>query len=179
MRKWDMGQKYEDLKKKIVDEINRLKTRKNIRSIKRLAYLLIYGIQLRNGARISESIEAFYNFLSGNYEKKENKLVTKVRVRKKKYPEYRDIIFPEFIPLYLINKIKNYRLDITVISAKVNCRRILGVNSHTLRYARITYLLERGVNPSIIAKITHHSKINFILEYTQEKIAEKVNLSIY
>jgi len=140
---------------------------------------VVYAIQLRNGARISESVDAFNNFINNNFKKKEGKIITEVRVRKKKKEEYRVIIYPEFIPFNLINKLKKYRLGINTLKAKVACLRILGVNTHTLRYARISFLAEKGVNPSIIAKITHHSKLDFILTYTQEKIAEKVNLTIF
>jgi hypothetical protein len=48
-----------------------------------------------------------------------------------------------------------------------------GINTQSLRYAFITHLLKLNFNPSIIAKITHPSKLDFILIYTQEKEAEK------
>jgi hypothetical protein len=48
-----------------------------------------------------------------------------------------------------------------------------GINTQSLRYALITHLLKLNFNPSIIAKITHPSKLDFILIYTQEKEAEK------
>jgi hypothetical protein len=35
----------------------------------------------------------------------------------------------------------------------------------------------RGVNPSIVAKITRHSRLDFILRYTQEKTAEEILLA--
>jgi|GEM_PF-2933655 len=45
--------------------------------------------------------------------------------------------------------------------------------TRTLRYASIAHLLKQNANPSIIAKITHHSKLDLILTYMQEKEAEK------
>ena len=57
---------------------------------------------------------------------------------------------------------------------KMECLRLLGVNTHTLRYAYITYLIRKGYNPSLIAKITHHSNLNYILTYTQRKQAEMI-----
>jgi len=40
---------------------------------------------------------------------------------------------------------------------RVHSRYTYGFNTHSLRYALITYLLSQGVSPSIIAKITKHS----------------------
>jgi hypothetical protein len=34
--------------------------------------------------------------------------------------------------------------------------------------------MQRGVSPSIIAKITKHSRLDYILTYTQEKTAEEI-----
>ena len=48
------------------------------------------------------------------------------------------------------------------------------IDTHSLRYAFITYLLRQGVNPSIVAKITRHSKLDFILRYTKKRVAEQV-----
>ena len=63
-----------------------------------------------------------------------------------------------------------------VISKRMRryCIETYGFNTHSLRYAFITYLLRQGVNPSIVAKITRHSKLDFILRYTQERVAEQV-----
>ena len=59
-------------------------------------------------------------------------------------------------------------------SLKVYSKCTYGFNTHSLRYAFITYLLRQGVSPSIIAKITKHSRLDYILTYTQEKTAEEV-----
>jgi len=50
----------------------------------------------------------------------------------------------------------------------------LGINRHSLRYAFITYLLRKGISPSLIAKITRHKNLNYILTYTQQKTADKI-----
>jgi len=176
---WDMGVSYEELKEEIIKGIKEIKDKEGIKALTRLAYLITYAIQLRNGARISEAVEAFNKFLRNEYVVKEGKKVAEVRVRKKKALDTRELIYPEFIPYNLIDKLRKFRIDVRVGRAKSYCRRILGVNTHSLRYARITYLLNRGVNPSLVAKITHHSKLDFILEYTQQKQAEKLNSEIY
>ena len=128
-------------------------------------------IALRNGSRIGEAIEAFKEFL------KTSKVRVYVRVEKHKKEDYRLMVIPKEIVeedlttcTALINKDKD------VIRANVNkyLHRKLGINAHSLRYAFITYMLRRGVNPSIIAAITGHKNLNMILKYTERKEAEKV-----
>ncbi len=176
---WDMGKDYGGLKRKILKEIERVRDKDNLKALTRLAYLITYAIQLRNGARVSEAVEGFNNFLNNEYFTEKGRKKVKVRVRKKKALDTRELIYPEFLPYSLMDKLRKYRVEVRVDRAKAYSRRILGVNTHTLRYARITYLLNKGVNPSIVAKITHHSKLDFILNYTQEKLADKLNLEIY
>jgi len=48
------------------------------------------------------------------------------------------------------------------------------LRSHALRYAFITHLLKKGVSPSIIARITGHTSLNYILHYTETKTAEDI-----
>jgi Phage integrase family. len=65
--------------------------------------------------------------------------------------------------------------DSTLVNrVKAWCLNTHKFNTHSLRYAFITYLLRRGVDATIIAKITKHSRLDYILTYTQEKIAEEV-----
>lgn len=177
--KWDKGVPYEELKKRIIDEIKKVKDSDSLKSVTRLAYLIVYAIQLRNGSRISEAIDGFKTFLNNKYFIRDGKRIAKVRVRKKKKEESRELLFPEFISFNLVAKLRKYRVEVTVERAKAYAKRILGVNTHTLRYARVTYLAEKGINPAIIAKITHHTKLDFILKYTQERLAEKVNKEIF
>ncbi|MFP3287548.1 MAG: tyrosine-type recombinase/integrase [Acidilobus sp.] len=47
-------------------------------------------------------------------------------------------------------------------------------STHSLRYAFISYLLRKGVSPSIVAKIVGHSSLDHILHYTEVKLAEEV-----
>ncbi|NAZ32040.1 MAG: hypothetical protein GU352_04955 [Acidilobus sp.] len=52
-------------------------------------------------------------------------------------------------------------------AVKVYCRRAYGFNTHGLRYAFVSYLLKKGVSPSIVAKITGHRPLDHILHYTR------------
>jgi hypothetical protein len=38
----------------------------------------------------------------------------------------------------------------------------------------VSYLLKRGVSPSIVAKITGHRSLDHILHYTEVRLAEEV-----
>jgi len=177
MRSWDEGIPYEKLRARIQNLIKENQNKTDLWSITRLAYGLVYAIQLRNALRIGEAVEAYYKYINKEYEKRNGHYVVVVQVEKKKEPTYREVIFPSWIPWTVVSWLRRFRVDVDVKKACVYCRRWLGVNTHSLRYARITYLLDNGINPAIVAKITKHSKIDFILKYTQEKIAEKVNYS--
>ncbi len=235
---WDYSIPYEEAKLRIT-----LTLKENAKNFlekgykkyaKRVIYLSIYAIQLRNALRISEALDAFTRFVFTQFD--ENSFVpnpeeTLVLVSKKKYVsfnpktqkwnwkrlDYRKAIWPRFLDLkelypekniifYIFNKFPdlreelyrvfeaytNYKLELERIVAlkkkqligrpkifldyvkrlKMECLRLLGINTHTLRYSYITYLIRKGYNPSLIAKITHHSNLNYILTYTQRKQAE-------
>jgi len=131
-------------------------------------YDAVLLIQLRNGSRVSEAVRALRRFLEAR------SVEVEVEVSKKKRRETRLMVIPgevvaaaapcrELLGVEekaLVNRVKSY------------CRYTYGFNTHSLRYAFITYLLRQGVNPSIVARITRHSRLDYILRYTQEKAAE-------
>jgi len=232
---WDKGIAYDDLKRKIITLYNELSNRDTKTNWKRISYLTVYAIQLRNALRISEALESFLRFAfevyPNNAKSKKRKIETEVLVAKKKYVSYdkkknewkwkkldfRRVIFPSWFPnermsfktfmgkllekSYIVEMYKpvyndwmDYIKELEEVirnkeeripekpesferlvkNLKKRCEKLLGVNTHTLRYAYITYLLEKGYSPSLIAKITHHSNLNFILKYTQQKQAERI-----
>jgi len=59
-------------------------------------------------------------------------------------------------------------------AVKVYCRRAYGFNTHGLRYAFVSYLLKKGVSPSIVAKVVGHRSLDHILHYTEVRLAEEV-----
>jgi site-specific recombinase XerD len=127
-------------------------------------------IQLRNGSRISEAIRAFKEWV------RSNKTELYVNVSKKKREEPRLMIIP--------NEIAHYRLycvDLLDVDDKVLRERVratlyyyLKLNTHSLRYAFITYLLKNNVNVAVVSKLIKHSKLDTLLHYVQVKEAEKV-----
>jgi integrase len=116
-------------------------------------------------------VKAFKQFLTSK------SIEFEVEVSKKKRVEHRKIVVPrellsvELGPCMELLSVDDAKL---VSRLKVYSRYTYGFNTHSLRYAFITYLLRQGVSPSIIAKITKHSRLDYILTYTQEKTAEEI-----
>lgn len=159
-----MGVEYEEI-------YNKLAKRLNSNNIYNKCYSAILLMQLRNGLRISEAVKAFkkYLYTSNN--------VIYVKVSKKKREEERMVVTPSEFDYNSLEVCKELvSEDDDVIKERVrNWFRInFKLNTHSLRYAFITYLLRQGVNPALIAKITKHSRLDYILVYTQTKAAEEV-----
>jgi len=141
---------------------------KHTRSDKRYAYTSILYTQLLNGSRISEAVRAMIEFVrTGGRE-------VRVKLSKRRREDYRLIIIPEIIDRGRCIQICDVGEGKLINRVKTFCRSKYHVNTHSLRYAFITHLLRQNVNPSIIAKITKHSRLDLILTYTQEKEAEKI-----
>lgn len=169
---WDKGVNFDEIYSKIRMHMKLIRSRlKNSgRYQKRLKKQLLYDsvlvTQLVNGCRISEAIEALNKFI------KSGKREIRVTTRKKKTDEKRLVIIPSIIPNYdrhilpLLTEDKN-----TVSKISHYCMNTYGINTHTLRYAGITKHA-RLFGPSIAAKITKHSRLDYILKYTQERAAE-------
>jgi integrase len=133
-------------------------------------YLIIALIQLRNGARISESIRAFKEWV------KTGKNEIYVRVSKKKRVEDRLMIIPSEVEQYRLNCVD--LIDTPDIYLRNRVRWSLWyyfkINTHSLRYAFITYLLKIGVNPAIVSKLIRHSRLDTLMHYIQVKESDNV-----
>ncbi|MGC9132777.1 MAG: tyrosine-type recombinase/integrase, partial [Candidatus Micrarchaeia archaeon] len=145
MQKWDKGLDYKEMYNKLL-HLAFFSNRQTQR-----AYSLILLLQLRNGARISEAVRGFKEWLNNT-----NKEEVEVRVSKKKKEEFRKMVIPiefkklkgeEFAWIKDVNELKLIRR----IKTFANYNKI---NTHSLRYSYITYLLKQNINPSLIAKIT-------------------------
>jgi len=142
---------------------------------KRRCYVAIALLQLRNGLRAVEAVRAFKYFLATK------QLEFEIPVAKKRVPETRLVVVPaEFASVNLDTCVEMLSVDDKKITHRYKNWLLanLKINTHSLRYAFITYLLKHGVSPSIIAKITRHSKLDFILHYTQQKAAEEILKSL-
>lgn len=131
-------------------------------------YACVLLIQLRNGSRVSEAVDAAIKFADQRVSE------VYVRVRKRRDGYERLMILPEELKIQDIAICKEIlSKGNPVLSVKVYAKKILGINTHSLRYARITHMLRNNISISIIAKITGHKKLDHILTYTQIKTAEE------
>lgn len=85
---WDKGADYIKVAELLKTKIEFYSKKNDKKSLGILTKLIIYSIQLRNGSRISEALEAYYNFKIGKYKHEFSKIKTTVKVRKKKKQYY-------------------------------------------------------------------------------------------
>ena len=131
------------------------------------AYVAILLIQLVNGARIKEAIRAFKTFVeSGQRE---------FQLQAEKHGNTRFFVIPDVVRNRLA-----YKSILTIADDKLESRirmfalKYLKTNTHSLRYALISYLAKNAVDPAIIAKVTGHKKLDRIVQYTQTKDAVEI-----
>ncbi len=128
------------------------------------AYVAILLIQLVNGARIGEAIRAFKTFVeSGQRE---------FQLQAEKHGNTRFFVIPDIIRTKITYRTM-LTIDNTLLEDRIRkfARKYLKTNTHSLRYALISYLAKNAVDPAIIAKITGHKKLDRIIQYTQTKDA--------
>jgi integrase len=204
---FDRGLNYLEIKNDLIkdldDQIKKFKTSGFVkRSSKNIIFLLILLVQLRNGSRISEAIDAFGKFYKEGVEKKVIIKISKSESLKKKWvlskdgkkkvleyfktkPRYRQIMFPS---LWIKNKnIKSIINDVMNINNDILKKETLKKdickymerhhksNTHSLRYAFINYLIYTEKRPiSDVAKFVGHSNINQMITYTQQINCNKI-----
>jgi len=161
---WDKGLDYESTYVRLLRKIN------SVKSDSTRCYLIIALIQLRNGARISEAIRAFKDWL------KTGKSELYVKVSKKKRFEDRLIIIPDEIEQYRLSCIDLVELDDKTLRERVRSTLYyyFKINTHSLRYSFITYLLKSGVNPALVSKIIRHSRLDTLMHYVQVKESDNI-----
>jgi len=161
---WDKGLDFENAYNKIARHMSKAKAPAK-------CYDAILLIQLRNGSRVSEAVRALKSFLNTK------SVEVEVQVSKKRQKrETRLMVIPSEV-LNVVSPcldLRNVEDKVLVNRVKNYCIETYGFNTHSLRYAFITYLLRQGVNPSIVAKITRHSRLEYIQRYTQERVAEEI-----
>jgi integrase len=140
-------------------------------------YDVVLLVQLRNGSRVGEAVEAVRQFCASG---QVSSHLVLVRVEKHKDNDLRLMVLPEELrsgegrqllseACSRLSALRNPKAAV-----KVYCRRAYGFNTHGLRYAFVSYLLKRGVSPSIVAKVVGHRSLDHILHYTEVKLAEEV-----
>ncbi|RLD17124.1 MAG: integrase [Caldiserica bacterium] len=162
---WDKGIDFEKTRRLLLRKLKEEGKKEGIRKISRMAHYITALIQLYNGCRASESVEAFNKWrVSGKRE-------IEVRVRKKRKDDHRLVVIPSDVQKYR-NTIRYYEEN--TVRYKNFIRQNFDFNTHSLRYAFITYLSKQGISPQLIAKITHHTRIDMILSYTQQVKADEL-----
>ncbi|MEM1690869.1 MAG: hypothetical protein QXG48_05400 [Thermofilaceae archaeon] len=163
VNKWDKGVDFEVTYERLLRLVRRERRPRN------RAYAFILLIQLRNGSRVSEAVRAFREYLSTGRSE------VLVPLSKKRRSEMRLMVIPEVgFDRTSVVDLLDLEERLLIKRVKMYALRRLKVNTHSLRYAFITYLLKQGVNPTIVARVTGHTKLDFILHYTQAKEAERV-----
>ncbi|MGC9132748.1 MAG: tyrosine-type recombinase/integrase [Candidatus Micrarchaeia archaeon] len=168
-QKWDRGLDYEETYKELINFY--IYSRKKTSRL----YTLILLLQLRNGSRILEAVRGFKEWVKNNG--KEDTVY--IKVAKKKKEEYRAMVVPKEFKALTQDTINSFKwvLEIDDYNMAERLRSFtkynFKFNTHSLRYAYITYLLKKGTNPAIVAKIIHHANLTCLLNYVQHKEADE------
>jgi len=138
-------------------------------------YMIVALIQLRNGSRISESVRAFKTWLMTGYQE------LHVAVSKKKKPDSRLMIIPKEVEEYRRECLEQSTIDDKTLRERVRWALYyyLKINTHSLRYAYITFLLKEGVNPALVSKLIRHSRLDTLLHYIQLKESDRILREVY
>lgn len=154
-------------------------------------YTVIAMIQLRNGSRISEAVEAFERFIEPGQSRSEKILVKIAKSKSLKHKtdgsefttktRFRKMIYPvNWIDTAILraNAIRHYlkhydgdlkKRVLDYLSMNYNC------NTHSLRYAFINYMLyEQKKEMTVVAKFIGHTGVAQLVRYTQTKESDKI-----
>ena len=186
---FDRGINYNEIKQKLISQIKKeyksfLQSKKRI-VLRKIIYLIVCMIQLRNASRVSESVRAFYYFIKHGIDdlaknikiSKSDAIKTNKEGKKRKSkPRFRNMIFPRsWIPIEIFHIVQKKRETQRMFNCDRFKKRILdyllnnfNCNTHSLRYACINYLLyDKGRPVNDVATFCGHSNCQQILNYTQ------------
>jgi len=199
---FDRGIDYKAIKEQLIAEIPKLqkkldtedsdKKKKIIEN--QICYVMIALIQLRNGSRISEAVNAFLKFISDKQKIDEKVIVKIAKSDGKKYDmktkkmkqhkaRYRKIMFPEdYIELDIFYQMKEAKPNVLKIELNKICQRVrdylllnFKCNTHSLRYAFINHLLyDQKRNLADVAKYVGHTSVSQLVTYTQSKNCDQI-----
>jgi integrase len=194
---FDRGIDYIPIKDKLINKIYELweKYKHNCKKIilNRMVYTIICCIQLRCGARISESVKAFTLFVNKGID---NRVIVKISksdghykdkqtgTTKQKKIRYREMMFPIkwFNDLDFWKCIVKHSNTKKLIESGRLKKRVLDYlrlnfdcNTHSLRYAFINYMLYEEKRPAEdIAKYVGHIDTRMLTRYCQQKNCNKI-----
>jgi len=162
-KKWDKGLDFAKTRQKLCDMLSQASRACAGGELDyRYTYLAAMCTQLENGSRVGEAVGALRAFAATG-ERRQYVLVEKRRDK-----QHRLVTIPPYIQRELVDP------SACVIYRIKNFASRLGMNTHSLRYAWITSMASRGVNPAIIASITGHKSLNMLLHYIQARQGEEL-----
>ena len=164
---WDMGLDY----KQVYNII--LRHYKESKKDKHKAYDSILLTQLRNGSRLSEAI-MFLREITQD----EKSFVRQKEIKALKGSNVRLMVLPEELKKQEVLRLGYIYRGATKVAVSIYCKRTYGFNTHSLRYAFISYLAKQGIAPQLIAQITGHKKLDYILHYTSKIHANQILLNL-
>ena len=165
---WDMSVDFIEMRDRFLGDLRKLRGGElTYRRLREICYTVILLVQLLNGCRISEAIEGVRKAVN------QNKSEVYVRVRRQR-DNMRLIVIPSFIDEYLLGLVRLIIPFVNRDSVRMYCKYRYGINTHSLRYAFIRYLGEKGYSVQAIASITQHKNLNYILKYVQRKAGEDI-----
>ncbi|MFA4647745.1 tyrosine-type recombinase/integrase [Pyrococcus kukulkanii] len=173
---WDQGLDYEKTYKLLTKELEEVRKKEGPKALKRRLYLIILLTQLRNGSRIGEAID-FITHVAQEYKRE-----AYITVEKRKDNYQRLMVLPKEVTKtdilvtkgVLEEELKKHDKKGLVIRISTWVKKTYGFNTHSLRYAFVSHLAKKGYPPQVIAKITGHKRLDYILHYTQERIAKEI-----
>jgi hypothetical protein len=203
---WDCGLDYKKIQKKFVNEIDRVYNnirdlreenatifdRKKRMLVKKLIYLTISVIQLVNGSRVTEAINAFKIFLKDKdfnekvvvkIGKSDSLKTTRQGEQFRLKPRFRHMKFPT---QYVSNKIIKLIDGSDALDEVLKCKSIkirvcnylehnFNCNTHSLRYAFINHLLyDLKVEMTAVAKFVGHVDCGQLVRYSQRKQIDRI-----
>jgi len=203
---WDKGLDYKKIKRKFTNEIDRVYNnirdlseenatifdRKKRMLVKKLIYLTISVIQLVNGSRVTEAINAFKIFLKDKdfnekvvvkIGKSDSLKTTRQGEQFRLKPRFRHMKFPI---QYVNNKIIKLIDGSDALEQVLECNclkrclcnyltRHFNCNTHSLRYAFINYLLyDMKIEMPAVAKFVGHVDCSQMVRYSQRKQIDKI-----
>jgi len=192
---FDRGIDYESMKEKIINASNKYlklyNEHQNKTDFGRLVFVVIAGIQLRNGSRISEAVKAFILFVNKGISnrvtvkisKSDGFRVMKDGTRKQKIIRFREMMWPaDWFDSSIYKLIKDNELTYEFIESGTLKKRVLDFlrrhmdsNTHSLRYAFINYMLYVVKRPpEDIAKFVGHIDTKMLTRYTQTKNCHQI-----
>lgn len=152
--------------------------------VNKIIYLTIAQIQLANGSRISEAIDALKEFINNGTDKKVIVKLAKSHTikiingeKKETKTRYRNIAYPNWwvLDIDLIKDNPSLENDTLRMSAFHYLHKNFKCNTHSLRYAFINHMIyHEKKEPALIAKFVGHSNLNQIIRYTQHIESEKL-----